>query len=108
MLVDYELFLMEYFKKHNLNYKNISEENISKIFENLFEIQTKDSNPFASKKEELQKFADEFHISVGRFMYAMHLSYQDVCEMPFSIFVKMIDDFSVISGEKEKKEVTKM
>lgn len=104
MLVDYEQFLLEYFKKYNLDYTKISEENLEKLISEIFEIKEISKNPFENKKEEIKNFAEDFHISVGRFMYAMHLSYQEVCEMPFSIFVKMIEDFAVISGEKEKKE----
>lgn len=99
---NYELFLEEYFKKYDLDYKKISDENLEKILKNIFDFDEKDA--FISEFSQNKKTNLDFHIVVWRFCYILKFSFSEVLAMPLSIFLKMSEDLAYIIWEKDKKD----
>lgn len=110
-IVDYEQFLDDYFEKYNINYKKLSENQLTKIMtnitpkedeEDIFKKLTKDE-----EKKPKKELLENFHITIWKFMYAMRLSYKDVMNMPLSIFTLFLEDLEYIIWDKEKKWIKK-
>ncbi len=104
-IVDSEQFFDDYFERYDLDYKKLKAEDLKEIIENIAPKEENSilGNLIKNNKQDIQNLSENFHITIWKFMYAMRLSYEDVINMPLSVFFKFLEDLEYIVWDKEKK-----
>lgn len=97
-LQDSEQFFENLFIEFNTELPKMNEFQIQKLLEEYFEQKEKINSKI---NDSTQKTLEIIQINIWKFIKHIGWTYQDIINMPFRVFVFMLDNINVIAGEEK-------
>lgn len=96
---DPEYFLEKILTEFNKNPPELTTNEMAAFMQIIFKQESSISDIFKNKKSESDQ--KDFHIMLGMFQKTTGNGFLDVMQMPLDIFLKMVDDLGIITGNEK-------